>query len=83
MLTGFQTNFEHFLQKHRDSYEDNDLNIILISPSCMIYPGCVEFLYKVTKWDGMGVWKTTVNGGLCRLCFSFAEGTRCLVLLQK
>lgn len=32
VLTGLQTNFEHFLQKHRDDYEDNDLNIILISP---------------------------------------------------
>lgn len=32
LLTGLETNFEHFLQKHRDGYEDNDLNIILISP---------------------------------------------------
>lgn len=88
MLTGFQTNFELFLQKHRDGYEDNDLNIILISPSFMIYPSCVEVsasrLYKVTKWARKGVWKTTVRGGgLCRLCFSFTEGTKCLILLQK
>jgi hypothetical protein len=58
VLTGLQTNFEHFLQKHRDGYEDNDLNIILFSPVLhhMRRLGDetnASRLYKVTQWNGM------------------------------
>jgi serine/threonine-protein phosphatase 2B regulatory subunit len=37
-LTYLQTNFEHILQKHRDGYEDNDLNIILIHRFLILSP---------------------------------------------
>ena len=57
VLTGLQTNFEDFLQKHRDGYEDNDLNIILISPILHHVQTVGEVgasrIYNVTKWDGV------------------------------
>jgi serine/threonine-protein phosphatase 2B regulatory subunit len=78
MLTGLQTNFEHCLQKHRDGYEDNDLNIILISPvlhhmRTLVDEADASRLYKVTQWSGMAFGRKKYGECLCRLRFSFLQ----------
>lgn len=85
VLTGLQTNFEHFLQKHRDGYEDNDLNIILISP-VLHHIEAVEvsasWINNVTKLGRNSGWKKTVEESICMLHFSFTEGTGSVVPYQ-